>query len=114
MLNRSAYIVRFKQPFVDWINAADPNPRNAVSLEDANDDSTVYLVEVEEEDDFKEWIKLNHEIIFEELLNDWYNDPELWPKDRSLKKLQEWCSFEFHSLIRDTGGPPIEDDETEA
>ena len=26
MLNRAAVILRYKQPFVDWINAADPSP----------------------------------------------------------------------------------------
>ena len=113
MLNRSAYIVRYKQPFVEWINAADPNPTHEITLEDANRDSTVYLVEVDEEKDFREWLELNHDLIFEELLNDWYTDPSLWPQDRSFKKLNEWCTFEFHSLVLDTGGPPIEDDEAE-
>jgi hypothetical protein len=26
MLNRAALIVRYKQPYVDWTNAADPAP----------------------------------------------------------------------------------------
>ncbi len=47
MLNRSAYIVHYKQPFVDWINEADPNPTHTVTIESANEDSTVYLVEYE-------------------------------------------------------------------
>jgi hypothetical protein len=113
MLNRSAYIVRYKQPFVDWINAADPHPGDELTIDDVNEDSTVYLVDVEEEEDFREWIRLNHDIIFDELLNDWYTDPSLWPDDRTFATLIEWCSFEFHSLVLDTGGPRIEDDEAE-
>jgi len=27
MLNRDLLIVRLKQPFVDWINDADPSPK---------------------------------------------------------------------------------------
>lgn len=113
MLNRSAYIVRYKQPFVDWINAVDPNPTHRIDIEDVNEDSTVYLVDVEEEEDFLEWLELNHDIVFEELLGDWYTKPSLWPDDRSFEKLLEWCDFEFHSLVRDTGGPSLEDDEIE-
>ena len=26
MLNRAALILRYRQPFVDWINAVDPSP----------------------------------------------------------------------------------------
>lgn len=111
MLNRSAFIVRYRQPFVDWINEVDPYPRHTVTLERANDDATVYLVDVDGEADFSEWIRLNHGLLFEELLNDWYTDPSLWPQDRSYQTLQKWCSFEFHSLVLDTGGPAIEDDD---
>lgn len=111
MLNRSAFIVRYKQPFVDWINEVDPNLQHTVTLERANDDTTVYLVDVEEEADFREWVKLNNDLIFEELLNDWYTDPSLWPQDRSYQTLLAWCSFEFHSLVLDTGGPTIEEDD---
>ena len=48
MLNRAALILRYKQPFVDWINAADPSATShALTLEEVNQEHTVYLVEVE-------------------------------------------------------------------
>jgi hypothetical protein len=34
----------------------------------------------------------------------------LWPRDRSLKMLKEWCSFELHTVVVDTGAAPLEDD----
>ena len=43
----------------------------------------------------------------------WYTDPALWPRDRSQRTLQEWCSFELHTVVVDTGGSPLEDDEFE-
>ena len=49
MLNRAALILRYKQPFVDWINAADPSSTShTLTLAEVNQEHTVYLVEVED------------------------------------------------------------------
>lgn len=46
MINRAALIVRYRQPFVDWINAADPSPTSQpLSLDEVNTEHTVYLIE---------------------------------------------------------------------
>lgn len=113
MLNRAVLIVRFEQAFVDWVNAADPTPTQTITLAEVDDDSSAYLVEVEDEEELEEWLALNGEWLFEEILNDWYTDPDLWPQDRSLGLFRKWCRFELHSLVRDTGGAPLEDDEVE-
>lgn len=85
MLNRAALIIRYKQPFVDWINAVDPSPSSdPLTLADADRERTVYLVEVEDEDELDQWLAENHEELFEEELRGWYTDPALWPRDRSL------------------------------
>ncbi|MBN2404582.1 MAG: hypothetical protein JXE06_03280 [Coriobacteriia bacterium] len=80
-------------------------------LADADEDSTAYLVHVEDEADLEEWLELNGVTLFEEELNSWYTDPDLWPGDRSVALLKKWCVFELHTLVRDTGGPSIVDDE---
>ena len=49
--------------------------------------------------------------LFEEELNGWYTDPALWPRDRSLTTLREWCSSELHTIVVDAGESPLEDDE---
>jgi hypothetical protein len=114
VLNRAALILRYKQPFVDWINAADPAPTShTLTLAEVNQERTVYLVEVEDEDELAEWLARHHEELFEEELNGWYTDPALWPHDRSLKMLHEWCSFELHTVFVDTGESPLQDDEFE-
>jgi hypothetical protein len=80
MLNRAALILRYKQPFVDWINAADPSPTShTLTLAEVNQEHTVYLVEVEDEDDLAEWLARHHEELFEQELNGRYTDPALWP-----------------------------------
>ena len=41
MLNRAALILRYKQPFVDWINAADPSPTShTLTLAEVNQEHT--------------------------------------------------------------------------
>ncbi|MEX2554805.1 MAG: hypothetical protein WEB06_04145 [Actinomycetota bacterium] len=113
MLNRAALILRYKQPFLDWINGVDPSPESHIMTPSILDqERTVYLVEVEDEKELEEWLELNHEALFEEELFGWYTDPGLWPRDRSLKQFREWCSPEFHSVVVDTGRSPLEDDDS--
>ncbi len=114
VLNRAALILRYKQPFVDWINAADPSPTShPVTLAEVNQERTVYLVDVEDEDELGEWLARHHQGLFEEELKGWYTDPALWPRDRSLQMLQEWCSFELHTVVVDADESQLEDDEFE-
>lgn len=112
VLNRSALILRYKQPFVDWINAVDPSPEShTFTLAYVERERTVYLVEVEDERELALWLARHHAELFEEELEGWYTDPAVWPRDRSLERLQEWCSFELHSVVVDIGGSPLEDDQ---
>ena len=81
MLNRAALILRYKQPFVDWINAVDPSPAShTLNLAEVNQEHTVYLVEVEDEGELDDWLARHHEELFEEELQGWYTDPALWPR----------------------------------
>ena len=114
MLNRAALILRYKQPFVDWINAADPSPSShTLTLAEVNQEHTVYLVEVEDEDELTGWLGRHHRELFEEELSGWYTDPALWPRDRSLEMLKESCSLELHTVVVDTGESPLREDEFE-
>jgi hypothetical protein len=112
MLNRSALIVRYKQPFVDWVNAVDSSPENPVTLNDVNDENNVYLIEIEDQEELEEWLELNHQDLFEDELYGWYTDPSRWPQDRSLDLFKKWCNFELYTMVFDTGSSPLEDDET--
>lgn len=113
MLNRAALLLRYKQPFIEWINATDQSPRSSpATLAEVNgQERTVYLIEVEDEKELERWLTHHHREVFEEELNGWYIDPALWPEDRSLKVFRDWCTFELHSVVLDFGGSPIEDDE---
>lgn len=44
VINRAAVILKYKPPFVQWINESDPYDDNpGITMEEANEDRTVYL-----------------------------------------------------------------------
>lgn len=118
MINRAAVILKYKAPAVKWINEADPNAKGRefdISLESVNEERTVYLIPEEDADNdaaFKKWIRRYYSTLFEWELEGWYTDEEMWPKDRTLELFNEWFEVQCHTVIEDTVGDPIEDDET--
>ena len=48
---------------------------------------------------------------FENELEGWYTDETLWPKNRDYKTFMEWIEVECHSVVLDTVGGEIYDDE---
>lgn len=113
MINRAAVIVRLKEPFIKWINEADPlDSRTKITIEEANEDRTVYLIDDTEADHVDEWIELNFRQVFECELEDWYEDQSLWPENIDKALFDVWCELECHTVIVDTvGGPILEDGE---
>lgn len=115
MINRSALILRYKEPAVRWVNEADPHPDSPkITIEDVNDERTVYLIDEEVADnpeELRRWVEANFRPLFESELGEWYVDSDLWPRNLTLKLFDEWFKVECHTIIVDTVGGPIEDDE---
>lgn len=112
MLNRAAITLKYKEPFVRWINEADPYVEDAgITMENANEDRNVYLISDEDGENFEKWISANYKTLFENELEDWYADESLWPKKRDKKAFNRWFSVECHTVILDTVGGLLEDDE---
>jgi hypothetical protein len=111
MLNRTAIIVRYREPFVRWINEADPIPDSSdIAVE--QDEQTVYLIhEIEDRSELEEWLAANYEALFETELYGWYTDEALWPKNRTLELFHEWVHVEYHSMVVDVVEGPLVDDE---
>jgi alpha-mannosidase len=105
VLNRAALIVRYRQPFVDWINGADPAPgSHTVTLAEVNEEHTVYLVEVEDDDALGRWLAANHRTLFEHELNGWYTDEALRPQESSqtessVRKRGSYLSVDPETVI---------------
>ena len=115
MLNRTAIILKYKAPAIQWINETDPyNDDPGIDAESVNDERTVYLISDEDGDSpdtIKCWIDLNWRELFEQELEGWYTDPSLWPKNLSLKLFREWFTVEYHTCLVDTVGTEFYDDD---
>jgi len=102
MLNRDVLVVRFKQPFVDLLNAADPHlGKNPITLAEANKDLSAFLIDASASLKLRDWLKENYLRLFEEVLKEWFHDRSLWPQDRSLKLFRRWCDVETHGIVID-------------
>jgi hypothetical protein len=100
-VNRSALIVKPKQPFVDWLKFVDPTD-DKITVENVNDDSPLYLIpECGSKQEFEDWMTQNFEFIFEEQLNDWFTDERVWPQNRTLDVFHQWFDCRLHSLVFD-------------
>lgn len=115
MINRAAVLLRYREPAVQWINDADPYSDDpGISQDDVNRERTVYLIsdeDAETDEAVEAWVELNYRVLFEEELQGWYSDPELWPRDLSFELFQAWFDVEWHTVILDTVGGEIYDDE---
>lgn len=115
MVNRGAVILKYREPMVRWINEADPyNDDPGITTKDLKQERTVYLISVGDadgEEAVENWVKANFKPLFENELDGWYTDPDLWPKKRTLALFREWFEVELHSVVVDTVGGDIHDDE---
>ena len=90
MLNRSAILIKYKQPAVDWLNEADPETEKKLSAESVNSDRTVYLVREEAYEDLTEFLSENYRYFFENELFSWFSTEEHWPGELSYELFNRW------------------------
>jgi hypothetical protein len=94
MINRAALLLRYKEPAVQWINEADPNPDSrTLSLEEVNENRLVYLIKDEDADSpshAEKWVRKNFVVLFEDELSGWYTDSSLWPSPLTHHLFQRW------------------------
>lgn len=109
MINRCAISVGYKQSFVDWINSSDPYKSPNVSLVELNKDTNIYLIEAEDIEEYKDWLRTNFLGIFEEELQAWYVDPDLWPDNLNFDNFCDFFAIQFHGMVFDTGVTDIDD-----
>ena len=104
-INRSALVVKPKQPFIDWLVSIESENKNVE--EDLEGD--VYLLpDFEEISQMKIWLKKNYDAIFSDQLNNWYTDATCWPQHRTFEKFAGWFDYSLHTMILDTEETKIE------
>ena len=112
MLNRDLLVVRLKQPFVDWVNEADPYPDGSrMTLKEVNDDLPTFLIHDYACEDLEGWLEQHYETLFAELLEQWYVDDALWPQDITPELFKTWCDVGIHSMVIDLVDEPLVDDQ---
>ncbi len=108
MVNRSAIVVKLAQPFLDWLHQVDPTSGD-LTLDNLAREPTIYLLpEWESNEEKLEHLRELSNSIFEEQLNGWYRDREVWPSQRDLNAFLGWFDCSFHSMIMDLCDEPIE------
>ncbi len=109
-LNRSAIIIKPRQPFLDWLHLADPTSHQ-ITLAQIREDPTIYLIaEGGDKNAVRTGVRADFEVIFEEQLESWYADRATWPARRSFATFCEWFDVEFHSTVMDVAATPARTD----
>ena len=109
MLNRSAVVVKPKQPFLDWLHNADPTS-GGITLDEVGLEPTIYRIpECDSGDDVGEVLQELCEEIFVERLDGWFKDERTWPTDRTYKVFCAWLDVEYHSMLIDLCDEPLID-----
>lgn len=92
-----------EQPFLDWIQAVDPDPVPTLTLTDVRDDASVFLLPAEVADTAENalrWVEKRWRPFFEFMLGEWFDD-SVWPEELSLAMFRDWFSVRFHSMVWD-------------
>lgn len=101
--NRQLIVLKPKEPFLKWIVEADPDSPKPNVKGFLNDLDSYLIPEAagETKADVKRWVNKHWRLFFEQMLNDWYVDEALWPKNRSAKLFNEWVEIRHHSMVWD-------------
>jgi hypothetical protein len=107
MLNRSALIVRPRQPYLDWAASLDDSGLGP----DMGGEQTVYLAPAfEDDDEAAKVLRTVYAEIFERELNAWHTDEGDWPPNRTFAMFTQWFEVETHSVVEDLCGHELFDD----
>ncbi len=104
-INRTALVLKPKQPFHDWLLSVEPGN----DFSDALQEGDVYLLsDYEKISQMQNWLKRNFDSLFTDQLNNWYADEDLWPQNRTMAMFKEWFEYSLFTTILDTQEGRIE------
>jgi hypothetical protein len=110
-INRTAVVIKPKEPFVDWLNSI-PDEKVNFTLERISEDNITFLIpQYDNPEDSKNYIRKRFKQIFEWELWGWIVTKELWPKKRTWNMFQEWFDIEINSEVFDLVDGEIEIEE---
>jgi hypothetical protein len=110
-VNRNCLIVTPIQGYIDWARSM-PDATPDLRVVDPEEPGHAYLIP-EQDSGPDKWLKRNYQAIFEEELEAWCLDADLWPKGRSYKAFQAFFEVRFFSMVMDLGKGLLEVEEDE-
>lgn len=114
MVNRSAIVLRPKEPFKAWLRSCLERDGAVTDIEAAiagagGKDRTVYLIpDYHDDGEAREVLEEFAPLLFEQELSSWDEDEESWPSERGFEQFQEWFDYELLSLVVDTWDEALE------
>ena len=105
-INRTAITIFPKQPYIDWANNF-----NDVTVYYKEAVTTILIPDEYDEFNCEKFIKKTYKQIFEEQLESWITDPDVWPKKRDYKTFKKWFDVLCSDMTWDYGDGDIEHDE---
>lgn len=106
LLNRSALVVRPKQPLADWV--ADVAPEEKTDLQSLRREGTVYLIdEAEQESSFAQALENGWRLIFANELSAWDEFGDHWPQPLERSLFEQWFEVEPQILAFDLSAQPL-------
>ena len=101
LVNRSAIIVKPKQPYIDWANHFDAGGPT-LTLEKGRRDPSVFLADhLEDEPEPEKILKKYYKTIFEDQLSAWTTTEETWPRNRDQRTFLEWFDVDICTMVMD-------------
>lgn len=107
-LNRSAIILRAKQPYITWANSLDDGPRYEATIDEPDSQAVFLCPDADSVDDVLEFVGHRFAEFFDYMLEEWCTDRALWPKRRTRAMFREWFRVDVHTLVFETTNRPFE------
>ena len=98
-INRIAVILVPTETCLDWINSCDDDK---MTLDEIQREPTVFLIP-EGRGDPDSQVRRHYRAMFEEEMNSWYTDPDVWPKNLSFKTFNKFFTIQMATMVFDLG-----------
>ncbi|MFH2058338.1 MAG: hypothetical protein ABIJ59_05505 [Pseudomonadota bacterium] len=106
-INRTAITIIPKQPYIEWANSFE----DGVGYDHPHA-TTILIPDKYDEFNYETYLKKTfNQQIFEEELESWMADPDVWPPKKTYKIFKEWFDVICSDMTWDYGDKDVEHEE---
>lgn len=99
-INRTALTLVPKQPYITWANSFEDGE---VYSEGEHFASTYLISDDYDEFNYEKYLKKDFAQLFENELEAWMTDPDMWPTNRTYKEFKKWFDVICSDIVWDCG-----------